>query len=131
MLLERVQRLERLPDEFLNEAAPLAKKLAETDFEQQTDPYGKWWAPTVTGRSFDQRDGLKNALRVSRWQIRNLSLLQLNHHAYKYHQRGSVYAWGSIPARHMVPVVSRGLGKWAPEFHDLARKIWERLASKQ
>ncbi|HNB04338.1 MAG TPA: hypothetical protein PKV97_00280 [Thauera aminoaromatica] len=126
-LLERVKPLEQLPEKFLDGSALLAKGLAEKGFEQQTDPYGQWWAPTVTGRSFDQRDGLKNALRVSPYQLRNLSLLQLNHYAYQFHQRGSVYVWGSIPARLMVPVVSRGLGRWAPDFHELARRIFERL----
>lgn len=126
-LLERVRPLEQLPDKFLDGSALLAKDMAEKGFEQQIDPYGQWWAPTKTGKSFDQRDGLKNALKVSPWKLRNLSLLRLDHRAYIFHQTGSVYAWGSIPARLMVPIVSRGLGNWAPPLHELARRIFERL----
>lgn len=126
-MLATVQRLEQFPDRFIEAAGPLAQLLAEKGFHEQTDPYGNWWAPTVTGKSFDQRQGLERALHVSRTTLRWLAVLDLDHIAYQFHQGGSRYAWGTIPARMMVPIVSRGLGKWAAEFHDLARVEWARL----
>lgn len=126
-MLATVRRLEQLPDRFTRDAGPLAELLAEEGFKSQTDPYGQWWAPTVTGKSFDQRRGLEKALKVSNTTLRWLALLDLNHVAHKYHQRGSVYVWGTIPARMMVPIVSRGLGKWSKEFHDLAGIVWREL----
>ena len=126
-MIATVRRLEKLPDRFIRDAGPLAELLAEEGFKSQTDPYGQWWAPTVTGKSFDQRQGLQRALRVSQKTLRWLAILDLDHVAFKYHQRGSRYAWGTIPARMMVPIVSRGLGKWSKEFHYLAGVVWREL----
>mgnify|MGYP000867253834 FL=1 len=126
-MIATVRRLEKLPDRFIRDAGPLAELLAEEGFKAQTDPYGQWWAPTVTGKSFDQRQGLQRALRVSQKTLRWLAILDLDHVAFKYHQRGSRYAWGTIPARMMVPIVSRGLGKWSKEFHYLAGVVWREL----
>jgi hypothetical protein len=129
-MLRTVRTLEQLPELFIEEVGHLSVRLAEEGFELQVDPYGEWWAPTVTGKSFDQRDGLKNALRVSRFKLKGLMILNLDHKAFIFHQTGSVYVWGSIPSRLMVPVVKRGLGKWAAEYHELAASIWHRLIEK-
>jgi hypothetical protein len=130
-MLAKVQALETLPEQFMHRVGPLSLRLSEKGFELQTDPYGRWWDPTVTGKSFDQRDGLKNALHVSRGaQLKSLMVLDLDHYAYVFHQRGSVYAWGSIPARLMVPIVSRGLGRWGEEYHELCRELWQGMARR-
>ena len=125
-MLRTVRELERLPEMFIEESGHLSLRLAEEGFELQEDPYGEWWAPTVTGLSFDKRDGLKNALRVSKTRLHNLMVLNLDHMAYKYHQGGTIF----LPVRLMVPIVKRGLGKWAAEYHELARDIWNRLIAK-
>jgi len=119
----QIERLMELPDRFLERAGHLSLRLAEEGFELQTDPYGQWWAPTVTGRSFDQRDGLKNALRVSRTRLRDLVVLDLDHYAYRFHQGGTIY----LPARLMIPIVKKGLGTWGAEYHELCREIWQGL----
>lgn len=123
VMLERIKQLEDFPSEFLNRAGHLSLRLAEEGFEFQTNPYGEWWKPTKTGRVFDQRDGLKNALRVSRVPLKDLMVLDLDHYAFQFHQRGTIY----LPERLMVPVVKRGLGTWGPEFHELARELWDRM----
>lgn len=122
-MLATVRRLETLPEKFLDAAGPKSVELAKIGFVYQADPYGKNWAPTKTGLKFDKRDGLQNALRVSSVKLRNLVVMDLDHIAYKYHQRGTIY----LPARLMVPLRVRGLGWWGPEYHELCRQIWARL----
>lgn len=131
----KVQELEQLPEKFLDRAGPLSLRLSEKGFELQTDPYGRWWDPTVTGKSFDQRDGLKNALRVSHVRLRSLMVMDLDHYAYKFHQGGTFFGKDSphagticLPARLMVPIVSRGLGRWGDEYHELCRELWQGIA---
>jgi hypothetical protein len=126
-MMRTVKALEQLPEEFLHRAGTLTVRLAEEGFELQTDPYGQWWAPTKTGKAFDQRDGLKNALRVSRVRLKDLMVMDLDHFAYRFHQQGTIY----LPERLMVPVVSRGLGTWGAEYHELARDIWVGIVRKQ
>lgn len=125
-MLKTVRALEELPEKFLDAAGPLSVSLASRGFILQVDPYGDWWAETVTGLRFDKRDGLRNALRVSNVRLRNLMVMNLDHHAFKYHQGGTIY----LPERLMVPVVRRGLGQWAASYHELARRIWHQLIEK-
>jgi phage gpG-like protein len=99
-------------------------------FDEQRDPYGNAWAPTkdrrspILERSGDLRDGFTVVVTGTGLRIRN-AMPYAGVHQFGDPDRG-------IPARPMVPVERRGLGRiWREAFYTRARALLERTLGRR